>query len=371
LLHEFITLHREAIIARTREKLTDRPWLAVSAAEIENGVPLFLTQLCDVLRLDEGDGSYSPTAITEAAVLHGGELAALGFNVAQVVHDYGDICQAITEVALAAKIPITTEEFHTLNRCLDQAIAGAVTEHARMAAATRTQEEIDRLAPLAHEVRDVLNTALLAFHTLKRGIVAVNGSTGSVLGRSLMDLRDLVNSTLAGVRMDGNLQERQRITVAGLFSDLAVGSSLHAEYRHVRFAIETVDPELVIEVDPHLIGSALMNLLNNAFKYTPSGGRVFLRARAEEGRALIEVEDECGGIPDSLHDQFQAFGDRRGKDRSGLGLGLSMARKTIKAHAGEISVVNRPGTGCRFVVSLPLAAAAGAVTLPEAPVDAV
>ena len=57
-----------------------------------------------------------------------------GFNISQVVHDYGDICQAITEVAVEQNVPITTEEFHTLNRCLDTAIAEAVTEHARITA---------------------------------------------------------------------------------------------------------------------------------------------------------------------------------------------------------------------------------------------
>ena len=70
-----------------------------------------------------------------------------------------------------------------------------------------------------------------------------------------------------------------------------------------------------------------MNLLHNAFKNTPPGGRVALRARAEHGRLLIETEDECGGIPPSKGDLFQKFGDRRGSDRSGLGLGLSIARK--------------------------------------------
>ena len=94
---------------------------------------------------------------------------ASGFNISQVVHDYGDICQAITEIAVEQKLPITTEEFHTLNRCLDTAIAEAVTEHARITAESRTTEEIERTGQLAHEIRDVLNSAVLAFNTLKLG----------------------------------------------------------------------------------------------------------------------------------------------------------------------------------------------------------
>jgi hypothetical protein len=67
----------------------------------------------------------------------------LGFTVSQVVHDYGDICQAITEWAVEQNAPITTDEFHVLNRCLDTAIADAVTEHARITAASRSADELD------------------------------------------------------------------------------------------------------------------------------------------------------------------------------------------------------------------------------------
>jgi signal transduction histidine kinase len=100
-----------------------------------------------------------------------------------------------------------------------------------------------------------------------------------------------------------------------------------------------------------------MNLLHNAFKNTPADGRVVLRAHADERRLLVEVEDECGGIPSSKGDLFQVFGDRRGSDRSGLGLGLSIARKAVRAHGGEILIRNMPGKGCVFVIEVPLAAA--------------
>ena len=99
-----------------------------------------------------------------------------------------------------------------------------------------------------------------------------------------------------------------------------------------------------------------MNLLNNAFKFTPVGGRVTLRARRDGDRVLIEVEDECGGIPEPKADPFQAFTDRRKYDRSGLGLGLSIARKAVRSSGGDITFRNLPGTGCVFVIDMPLAA---------------
>jgi signal transduction histidine kinase len=116
-----------------------------------------------------------------------------------------------------------------------------------------------------------------------------------------------------------------------------------------------VDPTLAIDGDPQLLSSAVMNLVHNAFKYTPSGGRVVVRAHAEKGRLVIEVEDECGGIPASKADLFKVFADRRGSDRSGLGLGLSIARKAVRAHGGDIEIRNMPGKGCVFVIEMPLA----------------
>lgn len=368
MLHEFITTYRDPIITRTREKLTDRPWALVSESELEHGVPLFLTQLSETLRSEATTTTFSDAAIAASAARHGRELRALGFNISQVVHDYGDICQAITEVAVEQKLPITTEEFHTLNRCLDTAIAEAVTEHARITAESRTTEEIERTGHLAHEIRDVLNSAVLAFNTLKSGTVAINGSTGSVLGRSLMTLRDLVDNTLADVRMEANIQRRERLPVAAFLSEIAVVANLHADVRGQRFGVEQVDVALAVNGDPQLLESAVTNLLNNAFKFTPAGGLIMLRAMRRGDRVHIEVEDECGGIGDGVEVVFKPFAGRRKADRTGLGLGLSIARKAVIAHGGDINVRNRPGKGCVFVIALPLAVEGSPVT--EAVVNA-
>jgi signal transduction histidine kinase len=80
-----------------------------------------------------------------------------------------------------------------------------------------------------------------------------------------------------------------------------------------------------------------------------------LRARREDHRVLIEVEDECGGIAATKTDPFEAFTDRRKYDRSGLGLGLSIARKSVRTSGGDINFRNLPGIGCVFVIDMPLA----------------
>lgn len=355
MLHTFVTTHRDAILARMREKLADRNGPSASSSDLEHGVSAFLGQLSETLRLEETATPFSPTAIGATAARHGRDLLGLGFNVSQVVHDYGDICQAITELALEQGAPIGIQEFHILNRCLDTAIAEAVTEHARITAQTAGAEENERRGQVAHELRNSLNTAVLAFQTLRHGTVAINGSTGMVLGRSLMALRDLIDASLAEIRLDAGTQRRERLSVAEFLDGIAVVAHLHAEYRRIHLSVPPVRREWTVMADPQILASALMNLLNNAFKYTAPGGCVVLRGRVEDGRLLLEVEDECGGIPDMTRDLFEAFGERRVTDRTGVGLGLSIARKAVTSQDGTIVIRNMPGTGCVFVIDVPLA----------------
>jgi signal transduction histidine kinase len=318
-------------------------------------VPLFLTQLSETLGCEAAATPVCSSPIGSTAARHGADLRALRFNVSQVVHCYGDICQAITELALERRATIDVQEFHTLNRCLDTAIAEAVTEHARLTAQKTGTEEIERLGQVAHELRNLLNTALLAFQTVKQGAVSVNGSTGMVLGRALMALRNVIESTLSEVRLDAGTQRRERLVVAEFLDEIAVVANLHAEYRDIHLSVELGRRELRVNADPQLLASAVMNLLTNAFKYTRAGGRVVLRAHQEDGHVIVEVEDECGGIPDVEGDPFQPFGERRGRDRTGLGLGLSIARKAVKAHGGDIHIRNMPGKGCVFAIEVPVA----------------
>jgi signal transduction histidine kinase len=366
MLHEFVTMHRDAIIARARQKVLTRPLPLASTVELENGVPLFLTQLSEALRIQTTATPCVKEAIGDAAASHAEDLFALGLNVSQVIHDYSDICQAVTELAVERNAPITLEEFNTLGLCLDRAIAEVLTEHARLTAQSvtedarvtaqsRSTDELERLGQLTHEMRNLLNTALLAFHTLKRGSVGINGNTGAVLGRSLVGLHALVDSTLCDVRVAANQQRRTRLAVVSFLNDIAVAGSLDAEIRGQQFVVESMDPELVVDGDTQLLASAVMNLLTNAFADTRASGRVVLRAHRKDGRLLIEVEDECGGIPESS-DPFQAFGDQRGHDRTSLGLRLAIAQKAVKSHAGEIHLRNIPGKGCVFVIDVPLAA---------------
>src|SRR5579859_7242135 len=119
MLFEFLTANRQELIVRTRAKVAQRLAPRPTERELTSGVPLFLDQLAETLRVvsQERPPAASSDTIGRSAAVHGAALLTLGYTVAQVVHDYGDICQAITELADARHATITVEEFQILNGC--------------------------------------------------------------------------------------------------------------------------------------------------------------------------------------------------------------------------------------------------------------
>ena len=353
MLSEFIAINRDEITRRCRAKVTARSIPPPSPAEIDHGVPLFLEQLVGALRL----GLSSSPEIGRSAVLHGHDLLLQGLTVSQVVHDYGDICQAITDLAVESNAPISTEDFRTLNRCLDDAIAGAVTQYGRERNQSTLDEESargsERLGFLAHELRNLTNTALVAFEVLKTGNVGVSGSTGTVLHRSLIRLGALIGRSLEEVRLSQSVRNRERFLVSGFIDELVPAATLMATERGIRLTVMPVEEGITIEADREILSAVMGNLLQNAFKFTQPRTTVTLRVGASADRVLIEVEDECGGLPDGdLSGLFRPFGQQNA-DRSGLGLGLAFSRWGIEANHGRISARNHPDVGCVFTVDLP------------------
>ena len=375
MLHEFLTANRQTLITRCSDKVAKRTPKRPGDAELRHGVPLFLEQLVETLELEQtskplasvevsgpSDPQKTPGSsdIGKTAAKHGSELLRQGFTVDQVVHDYGDLCQAITELALEHDAPVTTDEFRTLNRCLDNAIADAVTEFGRQRddqisnEGTRAMGE--RLGTLAHELRNLLSTAMLSVVAIKAGDVGLKGATGAVLDRSLIGLRDLIDRSLADVRLSvGMPAPRERIALAELIAEIQVAGLMEAGARGRVLTVSPVERGLAVDVDRQMLSSAVANLLQNALKFTRPAGHVTLSAhRSGDDRILIEIEDECGGLPQGMAEKlFRPF-EQHGADRTGLGLGLSITRRSVEANGGTVRVRNLPGTGCVFTIDLPL-----------------
>jgi hypothetical protein len=365
-LSTFLETHREILIANSRAKVASRPAPRATAIELTTGVPLFLEQLIATLHIEESTGgSPSDNQIGLSAAKHGKALQEIGFTAAQVIHDYGDVCQAITELAVQLDAPITADEFRTLNRCLDEAMAEAVAEFGRQRELKISDGETERLGFFAHELRNLLGNAMLAFEVLKTGNVGIGGSTGALLGRNLTRLRDLIDRSLAEVRLQAGIKPRERLLLADFIEEVEVAATIEAKARGLQLTVTSVPQDVWVEADRQILAAAVANLLQNALKFTRPGGHVLVKTHADADRVLISIEDECGGLPGRPEDLFELF-EQRTRDRSGLGLGLAIARHGVSANGGEIKARNLPGLGCIFTIDLPRLPAA----LPLESVDA-
>jgi signal transduction histidine kinase len=373
MLHEFLDANSAELIERCRAKVALRPAPPVTPKAMEHGIPIFLEQLTEALRnakdreaprdgkAPQFTGAADERVLAEianTATQHGHELLREGYTLEQVVHDYGDLCQAVTELAIEKNAPVSTDEFHTLNRCLDNAIADAVSEYARqrdqLVSDSGDRAMSERLGLLAHELRNFLNTAMLSYAALKGGHVGFGGATSAVLDRSLMGLRDLIDRALVDVRLAvGPPLGLDYVAVVRFVAEIQVAASLEAEAKGCEFTVFPVEAGLAIHADTQLLYSAVSNLLQNAFKFTRSHGHVSLKAYGKGDRVLIEIEDQCGGLPKGKAEAiFQAF-EQHGTDRSGLGLGLSISRRAVEANGGQLRVLDKPGVGCVFTIDLP------------------
>jgi len=324
---------------------------------------VFLEQLVNALRL----GGESTPEIADSAIQHGHDLLRQGFSVSQVVHDYGDVCQSVTELAGEMNAPISTDDFRTLNRCLDEAIAGAVSEYGRQQNQTilegETARESERLGFLAHELRNLVNTAIFAFEVLKTGNVGIAGSTGAVLERSLTGLQALISRSLAEVRLTRDQQNRETFLVSGFVGELVQDASLEARGRDIALTALPVEDDIAIHADRQVLLAVMRNLVQNAFKFTRPATTVTLRVGATDQRVLIEVEDECGGLPGgNPNELFRPF-EQRGTNRTGMGLGLAFSRWGAETNSGRIYARSLPGRGCVFTLDLPRVATPSNETL--------
>src|SRR6476620_3389108 len=286
-MHVFLANNRDELIARCKAKVAQRPRRAATEEQLRNGVPLFLEQLCSTLVAEaegqageslriSGSSGGNATTLSEmgvTAAAHGKQLLELGFSVDQVVHDYGDLCQAITDLAVERDAPFSVDEFRTLNRCLDNAIADAVTEFSIQRDATMARQQSaqsnEHLGFLVHELRNSAGTATLAVKALEMGNLPMSGATGGVLKRSLLALTTLIDSTLAEVRTKAEAASRgEPFSLTMFIADAERMVALDAGERGCMLTVPPVATFLAIAGDRARLLAALTSILQMTFKFT-------------------------------------------------------------------------------------------------------
>lgn len=353
-LHEVLAAKRDQIVARwmeavRKELLQD----LVSNVELRDHIPGFLDELTTILRRQDSGGPLP--APTDSAAKHGVQRLRLGFDPFSLVKEYGILRRVILDASRSDDSIPSFEEFDALSEFLTSGIATAVAQYAEEREAELRRHSQEHFAFIAHELRNPLMSAQLALNIMKRQGILPEVRQGQVLHKSLDRLADLIerslNIALLGSEAGPN---RNTVDVRKLIDEVLIEASLPADEKKIQMFVEAASIE-PIELDPRLISSALANLVRNAIKFTHPGGTIHIHAECDEEALRIKVADACGGLPPGKIDALFTPFVQAGSDRSGFGLGLAIARGAIENHGGNLSVYDRPGHGCTFVITIPLA----------------
>jgi PAS domain S-box-containing protein len=224
------------------------------------------------------------------------------------------------------------------------------------------------LATLAHELRNPLAPLQNGLHIMRRADADAAAVTRArvMMERQLGHMVRLVNDLLDIARVSSGKVDlrKQRVTLQAVIESALESSADSMEAGGHHLAVELPEEPLVLDADPTRLAQALGNLLNNAAKYTPPGGRIVLAARREAAQVVVSVTDSGIGIPaeslPTVFDIFTQVGRNMHRAQGGLGVGLSLVRRLVDLHGGSVTGISAgAGQGSTFIVRLPLADAAG------------
>jgi signal transduction histidine kinase len=227
---------------------------------------------------------------------------------------------------------------------------------AELAEADRMRRDL--VANVSHELRTPIGALRAKLENLVDGVEPAERATLETMLRQVERLGNLVAQLLDLSRLESGAVplERSNFMAAVLLERVVEESRPRAEVRDV-YLESTVEPaSLVLNGDPERLHQVLSNLLVNAIRHSPRGGRVHVRASGENGLARLEVTDEGPGIPqpeaERVFERFYRSDLARSAGEGGSGLGLSIARWIVDLHGGTIRVEAAEPTGCRMVVEL-------------------
>lgn len=349
-LHEFLTARQSEIISHWSESIRRLSPKPLPPVELIDHLPDLINNVAEVLRQTNGAQCMGHIS---AAIEHGKQRYRLGFNLSVVVWEYAMLYTGILELAKKEPLVVRSEEANTLFESVISGIADAVTQFTAEHETALRNRSNENFAFIAHELRNPLTAALLAFHSLqKKGLLPSNRQV-EIIQKSLNRTNDLVEKALF-VAAGSNIEiTRAPFKVRDLVAEASIEALVSAEEKNVRLIMQS-DGDQEFNVDHRLILSALNNLIRNAVKFTRIESTVQVRWHTENEHMVIEVEDECGGLPpDKIEKLFLPF-VKAGTDQTGFGLGLAIVKQAAEAHGGSVQVKNVSGTGCIFSLVLPI-----------------
>ena len=245
-----------------------------------------------------------------------------------------------------AELHQVTEAFNTMS------VALARAEHLRK----------QMTADLAHDLRTPISVLMGYAESLRDGLIEPDAEIFEILYRETRYLQRLVDDLrLLSLHDAGRLElQKQDVDAAEFLEHVARGFRPEAEARGIQVVTDLRQRPLPVRMDPDRMRRVLDNLVSNALRHTPRGGRITLRAYPRNGHLVLEVEDTGKGIPPEhlpyIFERFYRVDAARSEGGKSSGLGLAIVKALVEAHGGQVSVESQVGRGTRFRLTLPLQA---------------
>lgn len=340
MLTEFIAGSRARILALARDKTAALAKSRHDDATAEQRLPKLYQRLVAIVE-SEAEGPYGKSRTEEDSVL------------SQAAQGYVALCQAIVESARALGVVVSPAERLALSRALELAVSEAASDHKGTGRKASNFDETTRMGFLVHELRNALSCVFVAQAMLKKA----PGATNALLERNLQNMRSMLDRASVEVRLHKEpLVHRAPMPLIEAVREVSATAGEAARQKGLTLSVH-VDARLVVSADGPLLVSALANLVQNAIKFTKPGGTVWVRGFEKDRTVVLEVEDQCGGLPGGrIAELFKPFA-QMGEDRSGLGLGLVISRRAVALNNGALTARDIPGKGCVFTIALPSARA--------------
>jgi signal transduction histidine kinase len=346
-LVEFIESNRERIVRRWQRNAEERMSLDLSKSQLRNDLPHFIDDVIEALRDPGGRWPH-----TEGAKKHGRQRMRVGVKIGSLTEEMTLVGETVAELAFEDSEDFASDDVLRMMAIIGRGAAASVSAYAALRDRELADQAAQHFSFIAHEIRNPLHNARLAAQVLAIAPESEREKHQERLDHALADLTELVDDSLIEARLYGDPRLDIERADARELVEAACGD-LAAQQEDRDLSIATDVEDFSLDVDRTLILSALTNLLKNAVKFTREGGRIAVEARQVDGRAVFEVGDQCGGIPDDvLPLLFEPF-VQADPQKGGSGLGLVIVKQAAEAHGGSVQIDNRPGDGCRFVLELP------------------
>jgi signal transduction histidine kinase len=346
MLGDFIHSNQEDLVALCTERATRRAGAAgiVAHAASRFGTRLFLAALpaamgaanASAFARDGSDEAHSIglANIDAIAARHGMEMLALGAPLDWVVHEYGDVCQAITQFAQRCKAVIPTRDFEALNWCLDNAMASAVSEYAHQRELLASRESSETLHECLGRLADELRVPL---------------ATGN-----LDALREVIDRSLALIRLrSGMTASPETIAIADVISELSPWALMEAKASGCSLEIPPVSAQLAVHADRALLVSSLRRLLAAACRSSARKRSIVLRVLGSDSRVFVEVHDDRADGKRKRAKPAARRVEKRGTSRAGPDREHALVERGVQDNGGRLRMRDLPGKGRVYTIDLP------------------